>query len=134
MLRSLGQHSLTRLVGLLLAVLTLQGLPNTVQAQPAAPRFDIQRFEVQGNTLLAAEAVEQTLAPFRGGNREFADIQRALESLEQAYRDRGYGVVQVSLPEQDITQGVVRLRVVEARIGRIIVEGNTILSAAACLR
>jgi hemolysin activation/secretion protein len=34
--------------------------------------------------------------------------------------------VQVLLPEQDITQGVVRLRVVESRVGKVVVEGNTV--------
>ncbi|MBI4190731.1 MAG: ShlB/FhaC/HecB family hemolysin secretion/activation protein [Betaproteobacteria bacterium] len=91
---------------------------------PAAPRFDITRFDVNGNTLLKSEDIERAVAPYIGKQKDFADIQRALESLEQAYRDRGYGVVQVLLPEQDITRGVVQLRVNEPRIGKITVEGN----------
>src|SRR5687767_8159684 len=84
-----------------------------LQAQPAteaipAPRFDINRFEVSGNTLLPDAEVERLVAPYTGMNKDFADIQRALEALEQAYRDRGYGIAQVQLPEQDITRGVVR--------------------------
>lgn len=91
---------------------------------PAAPRFEIARFAVDGNTLLKTEDIERAVAPFIGKQKDFADIQRALESLEQAYRDRGYGVVQVTLPEQDITRGVVQFRVIEPRIGKVIVEGN----------
>src|SRR5262249_46224181 len=41
-----------------------------------------------------------------------------------SYRDRGYGIVQVVLPEQDITRGVVQFRVMEARVGRVVIEGN----------
>jgi hemolysin activation/secretion protein len=96
--------------------------------QPAdvapAPRFDIVRFEVTGNTLLPQEEVNRVVAPFTGKNRDFSDVQRALESLEQAFRDRGYGVVQVILPEQDITAGVVRFRVLQPRIGKVTIEGN----------
>ncbi|MBI2294573.1 MAG: ShlB/FhaC/HecB family hemolysin secretion/activation protein [Betaproteobacteria bacterium] len=94
-----------------------------------APRFDINRFDVQGNTLLAAEEIQRAVAPFIGKNKDFADIQRALEALEQAYRDRGFGVVQVLLPEQDITKGVVQFRVVQPRIGRVIIDGNKFFDA-----
>lgn len=110
---------------------TLLGAPNAdaVLAQGAtpvvpAPRFEIKRFEVQGNTLLSAETVDAAVSPFTGANKDFADIQRALEAIEQAYREQGYGVVRVLLPEQDITQGFVQFRVLEPRVGRVIIDGN----------
>jgi hemolysin activation/secretion protein len=94
-----------------------------------APRFEIKRFEVTGNTLLPAGDVERLVAPFTGSGKDFSDIQRALEALEQAYRERGFGVVQVLLPEQDITRGVVQFRVVQPRVGRVAIEGNTHFSS-----
>src|SRR5471032_1788435 len=95
-------------------------LPASVtSAAPATdisiPHFDITHFEVQGNTLLA---------PFTGTQRDFGDIQHAVEALENAYRDRGYTVVQVTLPEQELEQGVVQLTVVETAIGQITITGN----------
>ncbi|HXF67278.1 MAG TPA: ShlB/FhaC/HecB family hemolysin secretion/activation protein [Burkholderiales bacterium] len=89
------------------------------------PRFEIKRFEVTGNTLLPGQEVERIVSPFTGANKDFSDVQRALEALENAYRDRGYGVVQVQLPEQDITRGIVQLHVREPRVGRVLIEGNT---------
>ncbi len=95
------------------------------QNEPAAsPQFAISRFEVVGNTLLKQKDIDAAVAAYTGKQKDFSDIQRALESLEQRYRDRGYGVVQVLLPEQDITKGIVRLRVIEPTIGNITVEGN----------
>ena len=103
-------------------------IPGRAQAQqvdvPVSPRFEIVRFEVIGNTLLAAAEIDAAVTPYTGKQKDFSDIQRALEELEHVYRDRGYGVVQVLLPEQDITRGVVRLRVIEPKIGKVIVEGN----------
>lgn len=90
-----------------------------------APRFDINRFEVIGNTLLPAPEVERLVAPYTGTSKDFADIQRALEALEQSYRDLGYGVVQVILPEQDITKGMVQFRVRQPAVGRVTIEGHT---------
>lgn len=119
-----------RLAGLLIAcscgfaTTPLVAQAQDVQAPIPAPRFEIKRFDVQGNTLLLPEVVEAALSPFTGLNKDFADIQRALEALEQSYRDRGYGVVQILLPEQDITKGIVQFRVVQPRVGRVSIDGN----------
>ena len=49
---------------------------------PAPPRFAIQRFLVEGNSLLAQGELDRILAPFSGKDRDFGDIQRALEALQ----------------------------------------------------
>ena len=120
----------SRVGAVLVAIACVAGAPLNARAQAPAeviapPRFDINRFEVVGNTLLPPSELERVFAPYTGRNKDFGDIQRALESLEAAYRDRGYGVVQVLLPEQDITRGVVQIRVLQPRVGRVLIEGNT---------
>ena len=87
-------------------------------------RFEISRFEVAGNTLLDAKEIEQAVAPHAGPNRDFGDVQRALEALEALYHARGYNVVTVQLPEQELNGGVVRLKVLQTKIGSIKVGGN----------
>ncbi|HWJ95572.1 MAG TPA: POTRA domain-containing protein, partial [Telluria sp.] len=89
------------------------------QAAGDTIRFEISRFEVSGNTLLPAADVERAVAPFAGPNRDFGDVQRALEALEEVYHARGYNVVSVQLPEQELNGGVVRLTVVQTRIGQV---------------
>ena len=91
---------------------------------PVFPRFDIRHFEVSGNTLLDPDAVEQLLNSYTGKEKDFGDIQKALEALQQAYLAAGYGVVQVRLPEQDVEQGTVRFIVIEGKIRHIVVKGN----------
>lgn len=105
----------------------------TVSAQtqpPAAPRFEIQAFVVEGNTLLPQSQIEKIVGPFTGKNRDFGDIQRALEALQDAYVQLGYNAVRVTVPEQDIRAGRVRLQVAEARIGRVRVTGNRFFNEA----
>jgi hemolysin activation/secretion protein len=97
---------------------------------PLELRFDIGRYRVEGNTLLPQELIEQTVSPFAGQGRDFGDVQRALESLEAAYRTRGYSAVQVYLPEQELAKGEVLLRVIEARIRNVEVRGNKYFSEA----
>jgi hemolysin activation/secretion protein len=96
-------------------------------AQPAparAPRLDIAAFVVEGTSLIPQKDIDARLAPFAGRQREFDDIQRAVQALQDAYHERGYEAVRVFIPEQDISTGLVRLRVIEARMRSIRIEGN----------
>ena len=93
-------------------------------APAPAPRFDIQVFTVQGNTLIPQRELDALLAPFAGRQKDFGDIQRALEALQASYAARGYNAVRVLVPEQDIRAGTVRLQVIEARIRNVKIEGN----------
>ncbi len=105
-----------------------QAQPTAASAPAAAavpePRFNIEKFNVRGATLITAEALRLILAPFIGKGKDFGDVQRALEALEKFYTSRGYSAVQVILPEQQIDKGVVEFDIVEAKIGKIVVEGN----------
>ncbi len=94
----------------------------------AGPHFAITRFAVEGNSLLPAAEVEGLLAPFAGPGRDFADVQSAVEALQEAYRRHGYSVVRVQLPEQELDRGVVQVKVIEPRIGQVRVEGNRAFS------
>ncbi|KFE54448.1 ShlB/FhaC/HecB family hemolysin secretion/activation protein [Pseudomonas syringae] len=89
-----------------------------------SPRFDINKFDVRGNTLLPAHELEHSLAAFVGGERDFGDVVKAQEALEAAYHRRGYQLVRVNLPEQELNGGVVVFQVVEARIGQVRIAGN----------
>jgi len=131
----MGMIKFIRFAVILLSASVLAGAGSSARAQaPAAvipaPRFDIERFEINANTLLSPDEVGRIVEPYTGKNKDFADIQRALEALEQVFRDRGYGVVQVLLPEQDITRGVVRFHVLQPKVGKVVIEGNTHFDAA----
>lgn len=92
-------------------------------ALPAPVLFDIARYEITGNTLLDPARIDSLLAPYIGKQHSFGDVQRALEALQQAYADAGYGAVQVRLPEQDMVQGTISFHVVEGRIHSLNIEG-----------
>ncbi len=87
-------------------------------------RFDIDHFKIDGNTLLKPDEIEAVLKPFTGKQREYGDVQRAIEALKQRYRSAGFSVVWVVAPEQDLDRGVVTLQVIEARIGKVTIKGN----------
>lgn len=115
--------------------LLAQATPSAAETQPPVapsviPKFGITRYIVEGNTLLAQEELDRVLAPFTGKDKDFGDVQRALEALQAAYQARGYGSVEIRLPEQELERGEVRFRAIEPKIGRITVEGNQYFSSA----
>lgn len=111
---------------LALAFLLIALLPLAVQAEdsPAAPRFAILEFEIDGNTVLPVAAVERAVTPFLGEDRELADVENARAALEQAYQQAGFLTVFVDVPEQRVDGGLVRLHVTEGRVERLRVTGS----------
>lgn len=110
----------------LLALLLALGC-NLARAQPAAPDsppIDILEYQVEGNSVLPVAAIEQALAPHLGPGRAMKDVEAAREALEAAYQKAGYLTVLVDIPEQRIEQGVVRLAVLEGRVGALYVSGS----------
>lgn len=87
-------------------------------------RFEIRSYQVEGNTLLPQPDIARLLAPYTGKLKDFGDVQRALEALQDRYQAAGYAGIQVLLPEQELDRGDVVFKVIEPKIGRIIVEGN----------
>lgn len=102
----------------------------TKPAVDDTPRFEIRRFIFEGASLIPREQLESATAAFTGPRRTFGDVQRALETVERAYSDAGYSAVQIVLPEQELERGEIRFQIVEAKIGRVLVEGNKFFDEA----
>ena len=89
----------------------------------AGPTFDIWEIRVQGNSVLDTKVIESTIYPFLGPGRSFDDVQKARTALETAYRDAGYPTVSVDIPEQNVRNGLVKVRVTDGRIRTVRVTG-----------
>ena len=100
--------------------------PLWAQEQPAEaqPPFDLMELRVLGNTVLDARVIERVLTPHLGPGRTLRNVEDARAELETAYHDQGFGTVFIDIPEQTIgSDGVVRLRVTEARLRQSKVTG-----------
>lgn len=81
--------------------------------ETVVPRFDINRILLEGNSILRADEVAAVLKKYTGPQKDFGTIQEAIEELESAYRARGYSLVTVILPEQELVGGTVTIKVLE---------------------
>ncbi len=100
----------------------------------AVPRFAIRQIVLEGNTLLAKDEVARIFERYTGTQKDFGTIQEAMDALEAAYQRRGYTLVSVVLPEQEIERGVVTLKVLEPAVKAIVVDGNRYYSRENILR
>jgi len=92
------------------------------------PAFDIVEFRVDGNSVFAARDIERAVTPFLGEKRHFSDVEGARKALEDAYQRAGYQTVFVDIPEQRVVGGVIRLHVLEGRVGQARVSGSRYFS------
>ncbi|BBL74916.1 ShlB/FhaC/HecB family hemolysin secretion/activation protein [Methylomagnum ishizawai] len=90
---------------------------------PSTPSFDVYDYHIEGNTVLDVETVERAVYPFLGPGKTIDDVEKARAALEATYRDKGYPTVVVDIPEQDVNQNTVRLKVVEGSVEILRVTG-----------
>jgi hemolysin activation/secretion protein len=81
----------------------------------------VERFSFSGNVVLNESVLARVVAPYLGRPVSFADLQNAASTLALAYRERGY-VATVSLPRQEIIDGVVSFKIVEARFSGTVID------------
>jgi len=93
--------------------------PSDAASDPAARRFDILEYVVDGNTVLSVPEIEEAVYPFLGESRTADDVDLARKALEEVYQGRGYQAVQVSIPQQGVDNGIIHLQVAENPVGRL---------------
>jgi hemolysin activation/secretion protein len=86
--------------------------------------FEIRAFEVTGNSIFPSDKLRDEIAPFTGSGKTASDVEKARDALEKLHHDAGYPAVMVNIPEQTLIDGIVKLRVIESRIGRVKITGN----------
>ena len=103
-------------------------VPNRVETpQPDESEdqgFLITEFVVEGSALLPQGKIDEVLGKYKGAGRQMADLERARGELEKSYQALGFPTVVVTIPEQTIDEGTVRMQVIEGRLLDIGVTGN----------
>jgi hemolysin activation/secretion protein len=121
--------------GVIVAAAALPGTnaPAAVQTN-AEPRFSVIAYEIRGDTLLTEKTLMSIFAKRTGTNVALSDIKQAASELQLEYRSRGYPTVNVTIPPQTITNGMVKIRVFQGRVTDILVTQNHYFSSNNVMR
>ena len=104
-------------------------LPEPGRAAPVQPtqpkegelRFTVKSFAIEGVNILPEAEVQMAIRSWVGVPVSFDDLQRACDAIQNLYRSKGY-TVQAILPPQKIADGIVKILVTEAKLGKVVVE------------
>lgn len=110
-------------------------LAGNLQAAPTnEPVFEVQGYRIEGNSILSQSIVEGILTNYVGDKVTFSTIRKGLMELQLAYRERGFITVHVGLPQQQLTNGMVRVTVMEGRLADIMIVNNKHFSSNNIMR
>lgn len=102
---------------------------NSPDPKTNAPGVRIRSYQMEGNTILAPENFD-VLTNYTGTNVTFARLREGLGTLQLRYHELGYSTISVTLPQQKLTNGIVRVKIVEGKLNQIKITGNKYFSAA----
>jgi hemolysin activation/secretion protein len=106
----------------LIACAGLVALLGQTQAQENRT-LTIREYRVVGAKRLPRLEVEEAVYPYLGPSKTPADVDAARAALEKCYHRRGFETVSVIIPPQDPQRGIIRLEVMEGKVGRLRVNG-----------
>ena len=92
--------------------------------QEAVVGFTIKEFIVEGSELLPQAKINEIVGKYTGPGKQMSDLEQARAELEKAYQALGFPTILVTIPEQTIEAGTVRMLVTEGRLLEIKVTGN----------
>lgn len=95
-----------------------------LHAQPGQTTFVVKHFVFVGNSKLSNDELQPIVADLIGKPITFDDLKRATDAITEYYREQGW-LVRVILPQQDITEGTVTIRIIEAKLGGLKIDNRS---------
>ena len=84
----------------------------------------VNSIEVSPSEILSQAEINNVIGQYVGRNVYMSDIQAAINSLNNLYAEKGYVTARAYLPEQTVTNGNIKIELIESKIGNITVENN----------
>ncbi|MCD8515715.1 MAG: ShlB/FhaC/HecB family hemolysin secretion/activation protein [Burkholderiaceae bacterium] len=91
-------------------------------AAPTA-EFTVKQFTFTGNTKVRSSTLEAALANYLNRPIQFKDLQEATNVVADTYAKEGW-LARAFIPRQDITEGTVRIHIIEAVYGGSKIQGE----------
>lgn len=111
--------------------LELPPQPTPSEPPPAIEaKIQIKQVEVLGSTAFSKAELAQVVRPFVGKQATFEQLLAIRTAVTELYTRNGYTTSGAFLPPQDISQGTIKIQVVEGELERIEIQGLKRLQAS----
>ena len=90
--------------------------------------FLVKRIRITGNTLLPTSPLHALVSDSEGHRLTLGDLQGLADRISEAYHAAGYPLARAYVPAQTLRDGVVKIDVVEARYGKVVLQNHSSVS------
>jgi len=97
---------------------------------PDTKKVQIKKIVVEGATLLSEKALRAITSEYEGKDLALPEMQKIADKITAAYREKGYSTSRAYLPPQTIKDGVLTIKIIEGKVGKIDIKGNKYFSTA----
>lgn len=94
--------------------------------QPPAgtTRVFISRIAVDASDILTVEEIQAITASYENREISISELHEVIGKINELYKNKNYITAKAMLPQQTIKDGVVRIQLVEGRLGELLLSGN----------
>jgi hemolysin activation/secretion protein len=92
--------------------------------------FVLQGVTFDSSRFLSRAELDAIAAPYIGHTVDFSDLAAILDKINALYKDNGQITARAILPPQKIAGGVVHISLIEGKVGKVVITGNTRTSSA----
>jgi hemolysin activation/secretion protein len=103
---------------------TLDLAVDTAVANPPGAFF-VTRIATSESKILSAEEIRQITSRYEQRRLTKADLDQLIADFNQLYAKKGFATARAMLPVQTIHDGVVKIQLIEARVGNVMLSSNT---------
>ncbi len=100
----------------------------------AEAKVKVAQFKFSGNTVITTEDLQEVVASAIGKTLTLRELSEVAGLVSEHYAANGYILAQAYLPPQEIRGGVVEIAILEGKVGKIGVTGNTRYKSSTILR
>ncbi len=106
----------------------------SASVQIDTPRFTVNDIVVENAAIIDQQQLDALTSQYEGKEITLDDLEQLVDQINNLYREKGYLTSQAYVPPQDVQQGVVRIQVMEGKVGKVYVSGNRFYRTNAILR
>ena len=117
------------LIKVLMAIIFYFRLTSLAIAQPIVNTENnrnsivVKKIEVQGHTVFSDQEIDKVIQAYQGKELDFSELRNITKALTDLYVSKGYITSGAFLPQQEIVDGIIKVKVVEGKLEAIKIEG-----------
>lgn len=94
------------------------------QSPAGTARVFISRIAVDASDILTVEEIKAVTASYENREISISELNEVIRKINELYKNKNYITAKALLPQQTIKDGVVRIQLVEGRLGELLLSGN----------